>query len=373
MFDEKVSIFQSFQADPKSIPLAQWLKVCKEGSRYAKQVEQYRSTGRDDLKKSLPLITVGAICEGGRKLENVTTRTGWISLDVDGKDNPHIKDAKALRDEIAKIVYVAFSALSTGGKGVWALVKVKHPERQAEHFEQLIKDFASRGIILDSSKGKNPNDARFYSYDPGAIVKDSFKIYDRLPIDNKCSPFISHSKVNVNTPDGTLNYGKKALEDEISILSNAPEGDRNNQLFKSAAALGSLVAGGVLEEHTVKDLLFDAARSTGLKESEINKTLTSGFNTGLQSPRTPEPNGHNRSMVSPSPKDDKRSTAKYESRNPAPHGYNPFTGEIFDERGYPEDWDEIDTDLEVLMQRDPIVNDIVEIFGAELESQIQLN
>lgn len=28
----------------------------------------------------------------------------------------------------------------------------------------------------------------------------------------------------------------------------------------------------------------------------------------------------------------------------APHGFNPYTGEVFDERGYPRDWDEVEVD-----------------------------
>ncbi len=32
---------------------------------------------------------------------------------------------------------------------------------------------------------------------------------------------------------------------------------------------------------------------------------------------------------------------QYDIRDFSPHGWNPFTGEIFDQRGYPADWDEI--------------------------------
>ncbi|SMO84189.1 DUF6371 domain-containing protein [Gracilimonas mengyeensis] len=33
----------------------------------------------------------------------------------------------------------------------------------------------------------------------------------------------------------------------------------------------------------------------------------------------------------------------YDLRDFSPHGWNPFTGEIFDERGYPKEWDNINT------------------------------
>jgi hypothetical protein len=99
LFKDKISVFESFHSEPKTISLGQWLNTCKNGSRYAKQVFEYRHSKDEQLKKSLPLATVGAVCSGGRKLENVTTRTGWIALDIDGKDNPHLTDAEQIRDD----------------------------------------------------------------------------------------------------------------------------------------------------------------------------------------------------------------------------------------------------------------------------------
>jgi hypothetical protein len=196
MFDTKISIFRSFTAVPETKTLGGWIAGCmKDGHKYAAQVKQYRETGKEELKKSLPLATVGAVFTGEknkekypkpgsgyRVKEQIKTRTGWIALDVDAGDNPHLEDAAAVRDAIARFVYVPFAGLSVSGKGVWALVKVEDPEKQDLYFEQLQIDFKSRGIILDSSKGKNPNDARFYSFDPAAYVADDFEIYDRLPV-----------------------------------------------------------------------------------------------------------------------------------------------------------------------------------------------
>ena len=119
-------------------------------------------------------------------------------------------------------------SLSTGGRGVYALVKVSQPDRQAEHFNALEADFKTFGITLDSSKGKNPNDARFYSYDPGAIIKDSFTIYKKLPPE----------KVNTYQPRPKIQYSKDyfryaetAFKNEIEELASAPKGERNNTLF----------------------------------------------------------------------------------------------------------------------------------------------
>lgn len=202
MFNEEVSLFNNIKSEPKTIKLFDWLDACindqkfiTDTGKYRSEIETLKSQGFDEakikeklnqkglskFKKGLPLVTVGAVCEGGRSMSDVVRKTGWIALDIDGKDNPHLKDFKALRDEISKIIFVAFSALSVGGHGVWALVKIKEPDRQEDYFQQLLHDFKARGIFLDHTKGKNPNDARFYSYDPDAKIKRDFKIYDRLP------------------------------------------------------------------------------------------------------------------------------------------------------------------------------------------------
>ena len=311
----KISVFENFQSEPKTITLGQWLKVCKEGSRYTEQVLQYRrclnelidkgysldeakteleNTGKNQLKKSLPLVTVGAVCSDARKLENVVTRTGWIALDIDAKDNPHLTDAEHLRDEVAKIQNVAFSGLSTGGRGVWALVKVSQPELQTEHFEAIQDDFKAFGITLDSSKGKNPNDARFYSYDPGAVIKDSFTVYKKLPTKQNLRKPKNKDFANItkrtgnNIPVKYSRYAESAFRYEIEELASAPKGERNNTLFKATASLAGLVAGGMLEAYEVKQALEQTALSIGLKSHEVRTTINSGFDTGTKTPRTPD-------------------------------------------------------------------------------------
>src|SRR5690625_7428237 len=81
--------------------------------------KELKNTGKNQLKKSLPLVTVGAICSNARKQENVVTRTGWIALDIDVEANPHLTDAEHLRDEAAQIHKVALSALSPRARMVY--------------------------------------------------------------------------------------------------------------------------------------------------------------------------------------------------------------------------------------------------------------
>ena len=318
----KISTFQSIKHEPKTITLRQWLDVCKHGSRnpkYTENVLEYRralfariqqgftieqakdqlkESGEHRLKTGLPLATVGALCENGRRIENVIQRTGWIALDIDFADNQHLTDSEQLRNEIAKIANVAYAGISTSGLGVWALVKVEHPTKQAEHFKALKADFETHfGIKLDASKGKNPNDARFYSYDPGAIIKESFTVYTKL-LTPKPKPQ-RRSLQHTNFGDHS-NYVKTAFKKELEILSLSLHGGRNNQLFKSSASLAGFVASGLLTEPEVQQALFGTAEHLGLSEHEIKTTIRSGFDAGLKSPRSiPEKTSIKRNYTPP--------------------------------------------------------------------------
>ena len=184
----KISKIQTYDAPPKLTTLAKFvLSTMNPDNELAQQVQRYRETGEAHLKTSLPLAIVGAICEGGHARDHVVKKTGWIALDIDAADNPHLKDAEAVRDAVGNFDFIAFAGLSVSGRGVWALVKIADPEKQATYFKQLQADFEHFGITLDSTKGKNANDKRFYSFDPKAYVADDFEVYDRLPQEQKAT------------------------------------------------------------------------------------------------------------------------------------------------------------------------------------------
>ena len=279
MFNTEISVFKNIYSEPKTINLRSWILACKQGSRFTKQVIQYRNTTNEELKRMLPLVTVGAVCRHGRKLNNVIHKTGWIALDIDAKDNQHLPSAESIRNEIAKIKNIAYAGLSTSGKGVWALVKVSNPEKQNQHFECLIQDFNSFGINLDTTKGRNPNDARFYSYDPDAVIKTDIVIYTKLPTTKSISVAPELPKIKSNT------YALRAFESEIEALRMAKQGKRNETLFTCSATLAGFVAAGALNEQEVKQAIQQTALAIGLRSFEINATLNSGFNTGRKTPR----------------------------------------------------------------------------------------
>jgi hypothetical protein len=86
-------------------------------------------------------------------------------------------------------------------------------------------------------------------------------------------------------------YGRAALDGEIAELAGTARGNRNHQLFKAAATLFQLVAGGELDEREVFDRLIAACHANGLMSDpddgpiRCQKTIQSGLRAGRQNPR----------------------------------------------------------------------------------------
>ncbi|MFD5234870.1 bifunctional DNA primase/polymerase [Streptomyces qaidamensis] len=76
-----------------------------------------------------------------------------------------------------------------------------------------------------------------------------------------------------------------ALEHSVGRVENAPEGERNRQLFAAARWLGELqsTAPAVLDETTVREQLLAAALRSGQSEREALRTIRSGWERGLSS------------------------------------------------------------------------------------------
>jgi len=90
---------------------------------------------------------------------------------------------------------------------------------------------------------------------------------------------------STSASNGHVHYAVAALRDECAILASAQNGCRNDQLNTSAFKMGTLVGAGVLDRNTVESELYVTASKIGLPHAEIEKTLRSGLDKGIQHPR----------------------------------------------------------------------------------------
>jgi len=95
----------------------------------------------------------------------------------------------------------------------------------------------------------------------------------------------AHQRRAESDESRTRRYAEAALESEVKELESSPTGNRNEQLNKSAFALGQFVAAGVLSEAEVVRALSKAAMYAGLEMEEIRATITSGLEAGAKHPR----------------------------------------------------------------------------------------
>ncbi|MEV8312557.1 bifunctional DNA primase/polymerase [Streptomyces sp. NPDC059900] len=73
-----------------------------------------------------------------------------------------------------------------------------------------------------------------------------------------------------------------ALERERAAIEAAPEGKREETLFKAARAMGRFVAWGDIPRHTVEEAFQLSGESTGLPASQCRSTLRSALNWAIR-------------------------------------------------------------------------------------------
>jgi len=268
-----------------NITLGQWLNGCMNPSKDAlpKMIEQIRATDdkptRTALKLKLPGVVLGAVMSNRAEKEKDKVKhfTGLMPFDIDQQDNSGM-DAAALRKELSKVKNVIFAALSASGKGVWGLVKVSNPSNYKQHFQQLVSDFEKLGIVLDKSKGGNPTDLRFYSYDPEAYLAESFKIYDRTP----------KPKQKQKSYSGQYNkrpFAADPIKKAVNMVDAAPDGEKHITLLKAARLLGGHIAAGTISDQEAQTALENAIRNKNIESfSDAQKTISDGIKHGKSEP-----------------------------------------------------------------------------------------
>ncbi len=80
-------------------------------------------------------------------------------------------------------------------------------------------------------------------------------------------------------------YCAAAITSELKYLAQVEEGQRNDQLNRSAFAVAQFVAAGAVPEEWARQQLEAHARAVGLYPAEISRTIDSAFAAGLAHPR----------------------------------------------------------------------------------------
>ena len=177
--DAEVSLFKDvFSPKPiKTITYRDWL--IKENEVLKDKVNRVRAEQNKKLKLTLPCITGSGIISDGRADKNLKHHNGYIVLDIDEKENLHLK--KEYFSQLKKKVFRKFSEIcyaghSVGGVGYYLIIGIENPNRHKEYFNYLANWFRySEDINIDKTC-KNLSRLRYYSVDDNPHINENATI-----------------------------------------------------------------------------------------------------------------------------------------------------------------------------------------------------
>lgn len=244
-------------------------------------------TVQEGLKKQLPAITPVALLHHRKRdipfADKISQQWPLLMGDIDKKDNPGV-DMAELKKHLTRLPYVLICAYSVRG-GLWFVVRLPEdqtPDSLAAHFRYLQKLFSQVfGVPLDSTKGGNPTDLRFVSYDADPYINEYATVMAGTYTPPKPTP----------RPVDCSRFGKENEGELLTWLvrftESAGEGQRHTTLLKAAKLAGGFVAAGRLNEQTAVAALETVA-SEWPTFSKSQKTIRDGMRYGLTAPLYPD-------------------------------------------------------------------------------------
>lgn len=235
-----ISRFSNYRAVvPQNENLWDWFKdqTYKDTVLKIRTLTDKKEIGK--LKSQLPAITVSGHFQTRHSFALIK-HSGYICIDIDGGDNPSIENFAMLRDELKKIMNVAYASLSVSGKGVFCLIPLQHVDKHKEHFEALKLNFKTLGIVIDKSCG-DVSRLRGYTYDPDAYYNENAIIYSQV-IEYKTNvPKPIPSKLMINNKYKGGNSTRSKVMQIISKINETGADITPNyeQWFQIACALAN--------------------------------------------------------------------------------------------------------------------------------------
>lgn len=265
------------------------LKGIKTGE-WREQVEAVRnllndSTEQKRAKKNLLAVHWSGTFTSRGKV-GLKDYSGIVCVDLDHLDNPSEVIAK-----LSVCPHVICAYVSPRGMGAKVLIDVRGYTGETHHLAyqkacSLVKE------LTDYEPDNTSDVCRlcFASFDPNLKASwDTTPLpmptVDELEAIRNAERERPKRNIEFKVTDKTTPYGKKALEAECQRILEAPDGQRNNTIFKASAAIGELVAGGEIAEADATTALEDAATTIGDDYHKDTITVANGLARGFSSPR----------------------------------------------------------------------------------------
>lgn len=233
----KVTLFNKL-VDTKThqvLELNQVLEGIKQGKKLRPIIEKIRATEskeeRDELKKTLPLVTFGGVFTE-RKASALKEYSYLVCLDFDDLG----ENLEAMKDQLKEDAHVMAVWLSPAGNGLKCLIKVASQNHLA-HSLALLKEYPE----ADANAIKDVNRACFLSFDPDLYYNPNASVYTK---------FVE----SVHTDQQKYEKLKKWLDGKGEKFA---QGNRNAFIAKLAGAMNRF---GISEDFAKQVIEMDYVR-----------------------------------------------------------------------------------------------------------------
>ena len=230
------------------------------------------------FKDSLQLFAPSALLRT-REKNNViiTKRTNIMQLDFDEK-HIYMFDIEELKACVFSLPFIGFCGLSCSGKGFYALALIAEPERLKEYAEHCFEVLLSYGIPADTSKGRNPQDLRYVSYDANMLIREN-------PEPLLISNFKAKQAAKIELPrtyeQSFKNDSNALLNAELKKIKNVQVGERWPTVQKASYTIGGLNNFIYLTE--INNTINSNPAFNG-EEQKYLKCAMDCFNAGMSKP-----------------------------------------------------------------------------------------
>ncbi|MFC5409121.1 BT4734/BF3469 family protein [Larkinella bovis] len=159
---------------------------------------------------TLPASTMSGEFEY-REASGLIKHSGFICLDIDRKDNPHLTNFYELKEQFPKIKNVAYCGWSLSGEGYFILIPIAEVDRHSEYFEFFRAMFGKWGVMIDKKCG-DVSRLRIYSHDPEAYFNHQAEVVRLPPLRPKPEPKRSEFKAKADDSNSTRQKVEQVIE-----------------------------------------------------------------------------------------------------------------------------------------------------------------
>ena len=310
VLDREVSQFNGANdTNPETINLLDWLDT-----DYSREVLRLRGLDLERYKvekKKLPAITPSGTFR--KRKESELIQHSWlIQFDID-----NLSDPETLKEALKQVPFIAYCALTPSGRGLWGLIPISDPIQHKAHFRAIKQAFQDMGVEIDSAP-QNVASLRFASYDPNPFINHEARVF----------PYKQdkESGTSTNLSEHTEFDKVQTCIQQIEQYSIDITGD-----YPTWFQIGSAILETFGEQS--RDWFHRISQfSPKYSPEELNQHWDQWTQAGVSA---------NIGVFYNACKDHGILFKTFSQKEAAPYGLNPWTGEIFDERGYPADWDDV--------------------------------